>query len=151
MAKIEKIIVNGKTYQVQTLGVLDTLSLHLTVTKYLGPAIGKISDVVISMKNGKDVDMSELGKVLADIKPDDVKELQMKVFAQVITPENTFLSDALSVETWFSKPGNEGDVWEVFYKATFELLGEYLPNFIKGMFQKTEMENSALQSLKSSK
>lgn len=146
MAKISKIIVNGKTYQVQTLGVLDTLSLHLSVTRSLGAALGKITDVILAMKNKEEVDASELGRVLAEIDPGDIQELQLKTFSQVITPENYFLNDTLSIEKWFSGEGNEGDVWEVFAKALVELLGEYLPNSVKGILQGMKKEVSALKS-----
>lgn len=150
MSKIEKIIVNNKTYQVQTLGVLDTLNLHLVASKNLGPIIGKISEIALRNKSIKDIEISEIGEVLTKIEPDKIKELQLKTFSQVITPENTFLGDLLSIENWFSREDNAQDVWEVFIKALFLLLGEYLPNSVKGMFMKTA-ENSEKQSQKNTK
>lgn len=127
MNKIENIIVNGKTYKVQTLGVIETFQLHLEVGKYLGPAIGIILEGLANQQLSIGHIIGALQKVED---PENITKLQRKVFAQVITPKNTFLGDAIAIEEWFGE--NPNDLWEVFIKGLFTLVGEYLPNFANG-------------------
>lgn len=135
MSKIENIIVNNKTYKVQTLGVIETFQLHLEVGKYLGPVIEAFFANVEKAQKGEALTISNIIKLFEKV--DDVQkigEIQKKVFAQVITPKNTFLGDAMAVEDWFGE--NPNDLWEVFIKALFVLVGEYLPSFANGELNK---------------
>ena len=135
MSKIENIIVNNKTYKVQTLGVIETFQLHLEVGKYLGPVIEAFFVNVEKAQKGEALTISNIIKLFEKV--DDVQkigEIQKKVFAQVITPKNTFLGDAMAIEDWFGE--NPNDLWEVFIKALFVLVGEYLPSFANGELNK---------------
>ena len=149
MARIENILVNGKTYKVQTLGVLDSLYFQAELIHALGSSIGEIVDIVsmAKTKDGKidanNIDAGEIGAAIAKVDPKTLKELQPKILAQVITPENNFLGDEATIENWFSRPENTGDVWEVIYKGAAVLLGEYRPNFLKGVTLKVATEVTA--------
>lgn len=142
MSKIENIIVNNKTYKVQTLGVIETFQLHLEVGKHLGPAIEAFFSNVTKAQKGEAITIANILKIFEKI--NDVKtvgEIQKKVLAQVITPKNTFLSDSMAIEEWFGE--NPNDFWEVFIRALFVLVGEYLPNFANGMLGKKTAAESA--------
>lgn len=144
MARIENILVNGKTYKVQTLGVLDSLYFQAELIHALGSSIGEMVEIY-AKSNGKagEIDAGEMGASLAKIDPKTLKELQPKILAQVITPENNFLGDEATIENWFSRPENTGDVWEVLYKGAIVLLGEYRPSFLKGATLKATTEVTA--------
>lgn len=144
MSGIESFVVNNKTYKVQKLGVLDSLYFQAELLHGLGESIGEIIDLYIkaSGDSGK-IDAGKFGGALARISPDTLKKIQPKILAQVITPENRFLSDAIEIENWFSKDDNRGDVWEVLFKSGKILLGEYLPNFVRGESQKEKAKTSA--------
>lgn len=127
MSRIENIIVNDKTYKVQTMGVIDTFKLHLEVGKHLG----KVLEIIIECMERKSFSLPKIVDAFNSIeKTEAVVEIQKKVLAQVITPKNTFLSDVLAIETWFSE--NPHDLWEVFINALIVLVGEFLPNFENG-------------------
>lgn len=142
MSKIENIIVNDKTYKVQTLGVIESFQLHLEVGKYLGPAIDAFFGNIEKAQRGEQITITNILKIFEKI--EDIRAvplIQKKVFAQVITPKNTFLSDSVAIEEWFAD--NKSDLWEVFIKALFVLVGEYLPNFANGMPNKPAAEAEA--------
>lgn len=144
MAKIENIIINNKTYKVQTLSVIETFILHLEVGKYLGSAIDTFFEKASKAKKGDKITAGDILKVFQQIEnPEYISTLQKKVFAQVITPKNTFLSDAMAIEEWFSE--NPSDLWEVFIKGLFVLVGEYLPSFANGMLNKAAETESLSQ------
>lgn len=139
MARIENIIVNNKTYKVQTLGVLDSLYFQAKVVHALGSSVGELFELYYKAKTLGDIDAGELGASLSKINPDALKSIQPEILKQTITPENKFLEDQQYLEEWFSRPENTGDVWEVMYKGALVLLGEYRPNFLRGNLQtKTE-------------
>lgn len=148
MARIENILVNGKTYKVQTLGVLDSLYFQAELIHALGSSIGEIVDIVSKAKtkdgniDANNIDAGELGAAIAKVDPKTLKEIQPKILAQVITPENNFLGDEATIENWFSRPENTGDVWEVLYKGAVVLLGEYRPSFLKGMKLKAVLQEA---------
>ena len=144
MADIESFLVNEKTYKVQLLGVLDSLYFQAELAQTLGSAVGEIVNLAIKAK-GKigDIDIGELGNSISKINPEALKKIQPKILAQVITPENRFLGDQQTIEEWFSKPENTGDVWEVLIKGAIALLGKYLPSFLKGNLQKEKTEATA--------
>ena len=133
MAEIKSILVNGKQYKVQMLPVLDTIDLHLDALESFGEAIGKYILTIADIKAGRAVNNDEICSVLRLISSEKSKPLKTKILGQVITPENKFLSDPVAIEAWFSKPENKEDVWEVLIQATKELLGEYLPNFLRDL------------------
>lgn len=135
---IENILVNGKTYKVQKLDVLSTIYMHVDFMHILGPALTQAIAVLADMQKGKDINPEDIGYALAKLDPDVVKGLQIKVFAQVITPDNRFLGDPVTIEDWFSKPENSSDVWEVFVWGLKALLGEHLPSFMKNKALPTE-------------
>lgn len=128
---IENILVNGKTYKVQKLDVLSTIYMHVDFMHILGPALTQAIAVLADLQKGKDINPEDIGYALAKLDPDVVKGLQIKVFAQVITPDNRFLNDPVTIEDWFSRPENSSDVWEVFVWGLKVLLGEHLPSFMK--------------------
>ena len=85
MSSIENIIVNNKTYKVQTLGVLDTLYLQAELVHALGPSIGNIVDILTKAKgNIGNIDAGEIGVALSKIEPETIKKLQTKILSQII-------------------------------------------------------------------
>ena len=138
MADIKPILVNEKTYKVQKLDVLETIYLHAEAMHLMGDLVGSLLDLFFRMMKGENVQLPELGTTLAKADPEAIKKLTPLIFKQVITPENTFLADAVTINEWFSRPENKDDVWEVLILATGTLLGEYLPAFLKGMITKRE-------------
>jgi hypothetical protein len=97
--KIENIIVNSKTYKVQTMSVLDTFTLHLEVGKHLGNIVG----ILIEGIQAKNLPLQKIIEAFQGLEnPESVVKIQRKVMAQVITPRNTFLSDEVAIEEWFS-------------------------------------------------
>ena len=139
--KIENIIVNGKTYKVQTMSVLDTFTLHLEVGKHLGNIVG----ILIEGIQAKNLPLQKIIEAFQGLEnPESIVKIQRKVMAQVITPKNTFLGDEVAIEEWFSQ--NPNDLWEVFIKALFVLVGEYLPNFGTGEPAKATEEASQSQT-----
>jgi len=128
---IENILVNGKTYKVQKLDVLSTIYMHVDFLHILGPSLTQAIAVLADLQKGKEVNPADVGYALSKLDPDVVKGLQTKVLAQVITPDNRFLGDPVTIEDWFSKPENNADVWSVFGMALKVLLGEHLPSFMK--------------------
>lgn len=138
MAEIKSLLINNKTYKVQKLDVMETIYLHAEALHLMGNLAGSLLELYVKLVKEEPVEITELGTAIAKADPEAVKKLAPKIYAQVITPENTFLSDASAIEQWFSKEENKSDVWEVLVKAANILLGEYLPDFLKGMFKKTE-------------
>lgn len=143
MSGMESIQVNGKTYKVQKLGVLETLYLHAEFMHSLGEVVGEVADAIANAFKGKEVEIKEFGASLAKIKPEELKKLQPKIFGQIITPDNRFLGDPMTIEEWFGRPENASDVWEVLVKGGYCLLGEHLPAFLKGMLQKVKKVDPA--------
>ena len=142
MAKIQQFVINDKTYKVQTLGVLDTLYFQAELVTSIGTSLGELAEILKKHKdNIGNTDIGELGCAIAKIDPEKLKKIQPKILAQVITPENEFLNDEISIEKWFGKDENAGDVWGVLIKAAGFILGEYLPNFFRDMIHgiKTEV------------
>jgi hypothetical protein len=139
---INSIIINKKTYKVQKLDVMETLYLHAEAMHLMGDLLGNLLELYVRLLNKEKVDIQELGTCLAKADPHAIRILAPKIYAQVITPENQFLSDASAVENWFSRKENKADVWEVLVKAANVLLGEYLPEFLKGT-QETETKPEA--------
>lgn len=135
---IENILVNGKTYKVQKLDVLSSIYMHVDFLHILGPSLTQAIAVLADLQKGKEVNPADVGYALSKLDPEVVKGLLVKVFAQVVTPDNRFLSDPVTIEEWFSKPENSEDVWELFAKALKALLGEHLPSFIKNKELPTE-------------
>lgn len=133
MAEIKPILVNGKQYKVQTLSVLDTIDLHVDAVESFGETIGKYFLMIADAQSGKVPSNEEMASVFNGLKSEKIKPFKKRILAQVVTPENKFLSDEMVIEDWFSRPENKQDVWEVLIKATQELLGEYLPNFLRDM------------------
>lgn len=131
MADIKSILVNGKTYKVQKLDVLETIYLHAEVLHSLGNVLGGVLDKIFRLSNKEDVPLEELGSTLAKVNPEVIKKLAPQIFKQVITPKNEFLGDAVAIQAWFSQEENKADVWEVLVKAADVLVGEYLPDFLK--------------------
>lgn len=145
MSAIEKIMVGEKTYSVQKLSVLDAIYFHAEAMHLLGDVVGKFLDIYTKSKTGGIVDLQEVGKAMASVDPEAIRIIQPKILAQVVTPENKFLGDEATIEEWFSRPGNESDVWEVTVKAGGVLLGEYLPRFLRDIVE--TMKATATQSL----
>lgn len=135
MSEIEKIVIGEKTYSVQRLSVLDTIYFHAEAMHLLGDAAGKILDVYIKAHKKGSMDFEAAGNALARIEPEAIRIIQPKILKQVITPENKFLDNEMTIEEWFSKPENAADVWEVTIKAGAILLGKYLPRFLQEMVE----------------
>ena len=133
MAEMKSILINGKQYKVQTLSVLDTIDLHIDAIESFGETIGKFVLLMADAQNGKEPNNEELSSLCKGINAEKIKPFKKRILSQVITPENQFLSDEITIEQWFSRKENKEDVWEVLIKATNVLLGEYLPNFLRDM------------------
>ena len=131
MAEIKSILVNGKQYKVQMMSVLDTIDLQIETVSSLGGFISELAKIWVSAKNGENLKKQSFEMIFKGLNVEAIKPFKKKILAQVITPENQFLSDESEIEKWFGRPENRGDVWEVLVKATAELLGEYLPNFLR--------------------
>ena len=139
MAKIEKITVNGKIYQVQRMSVLDTLYFQAKILNALGAVIGDIAEIANKSRQSNEdgridignVDVSLIGAAISKVEPEKLKPIEKEILEHVITPTNKFLADEMIIETWFANPENTGDVWEVIVKGAIALLGEYLPPFLK--------------------
>ena len=138
MAEIKQILVNEKTYKVQKLDVLETIYLHAEALHLMGDLAGSLLDIFFRFVKGENVELPELGTTLAKADPEAIRKLTPIILKQVITPENKFLSDPVEINAWFDRPENKGDVWEVIVYATGILLGEYLPDFLKGLIKKKE-------------
>lgn len=136
MSEIKSIVVNEKTYRVQMMSVLDTIDLHVETVACMGGVFGKLASIFIDIKNNKKLPDGTFAELFSSIKPESIREIKKKVLAQVYTPENRILGDEMTIENWFSRPENKGDVWEVLVKATMELLGEYLPGFLRDIMTK---------------
>ena len=135
---IESFIVSEKTYKVQTLDVLSTIALHVEVMHSLGTIITEVINILADISTGKEAKSADLGIALTKLDPAVVQKLQRTILAQVITPDNRFLSDPVVVEEWFSKPENADDVWEVLVKGGQALLGKHLPRFVRTRIEKSE-------------
>lgn len=143
---IKDILVGEKKYKVQTLSVLDSIDFQIEFTTGLGGFLGKLAAAYATVQNGEEVSKDFLDTLFDGIKPENLKPLKKKVLAQVITPENKFLSDESYIETWFSKDENREDVWTVLQQATVVLLGEYTPSFFKKLIKMGQEKVSAMQT-----
>lgn len=131
--KTKSILVGGKEYKVQTLSVLDAIDLQIEFVSNCGGVVTQLISIFFDYKNGKKVSDDRFAELFKNINPQNIKPIKTKVLERVITPENRFLGDEAEIENWFSREENQGDVWEVLVKAASELLGEYLPSFLKQM------------------
>lgn len=149
-AEIKSFIVNEHAYKVQMLPVLDTIDLHIEMVSSCGGFLSQAIALVLKYRQNGKIENGEIAEVFKGLKPESLKPIKKKVFAQVITSENQFLSDEVEIERWFSQKENRADVWEVLVKATGELLGEYMPSFLKelttGMLEKAKAEQLAYQN-----
>jgi len=136
MAEIKAIAINGKTYKVQTLSVLDTLDLHLDAVEAFGESVGKFALLLGDIKMGKQPTNDDFCSIFKGIDSSKIKPFKKRILAQVITPENNFLGDDVTIEGWFSRPENSEDVWPLLLKAMETLLGKYLPNFLRELTTK---------------
>lgn len=128
---IENIIINDKTYKVEKLGVLETLGFHVEFMHSLGGVTAEAINVLSDLQQGKPINSEDIGTALAKLDPEVVKKIQIKVLAQVVTPENKFLNDPVYIEDWFSRPENSYDAWELMVEAARKILGEHLPSFMR--------------------
>lgn len=144
--KIKSILVGDKEYKIQMLSVLDSIDLQIEFVSNCGGLISQAISIFMDYKKGKDIDDSRLAELFKTINPETLKPIKQKVLARVITPDNRFLADETEIENWFGKPENQGDVWEVLIKGAHELLGEYLPSFLKGMTEQIGEKMTDLQS-----
>lgn len=135
---IENLIINDKTYKVEKFGVLETLGFHVEFMHSLGGIAAEAVNVLADLQQGKRVNTDDIGNALSKLEPEIVKKIQIKVLAQVVTPENRFLNDPVYIEEWFSKTANCNDVWDLMVNAAQILLGEHLPSFLRNTFKKSE-------------
>lgn len=149
MANTKSILVNDKEYKVQKLPVFDTIDLQIEVMSNCGGLIAQAVTMYLDIKNGREVDDSRLTEFFNSLSVKGLSPLKAKIMKQVITPENKFLSDESEAEMWFSRPENQGDVWQVLIQAGIALLGEYLPSFVQGIVADSEkkMTENTFQSL----
>lgn len=143
---IKDILIGDKKYKVEILPVLDLIDFQIEFAKGLGGFVGKIAAAYATVQNGKEVGNEFLTTLFDGIDPKTLKELKKKVLAQVITPENKFLSDEVYIQEWFSREENKEDVWSVMAIACGVLLGEYLPKFLKELAKMGQMRISAMQT-----
>lgn len=134
--KIKSILVGDKEYKVQMLSVLDSIDLQIEFVSNCGGMIGQAIAIFMDFKNGKEIKDDRIAELFKNINPATLKPIKTKIFERIITPDNRFLSDEAEIEKWFSQPENKGDIWDVLLKGAKELLGEYLPSFLKGITDK---------------
>ena len=143
---IKDFLVGDKKYKVDTLSVLDSIDFQIEFAKGIGGFLGKIGAVWATAQNGKEIGNEFLDTLFDGIKPEELKKLKKKVFAQVITPENKCLSDEIYLQEWFCREENREDVWLVLQSATVLLLGEYMPKFLKDFMKKGQERISAMET-----
>ena len=134
--KVKSILVGDKEYKVQMLSVLDSIDLQIEFVSNCGGIIGQAIAIFMDYKNGKEIKDDRIAELFKNINPATLKPIKTKIFERIITPDNRFLSDEAEIEKWFSQPENKGDIWDVLLKGAKELLGEYLPSFLKGITDK---------------
>lgn len=142
---IKDILIGDKKYKIETLSVLDSLDFQIEFTTGLGGFLGKLAAAYATVQNGKEVSKDFLDTLFDGVKPEALKAIKKKAFAQVYTPENRCLSDEAYLENWFSREENKGDVWTVLQQATITLLGEYMPGFVKKLMEMGQEKISAIQ------
>lgn len=144
--KVKSIQVNGKEYKVQMMSVLDSIDLQIEFLSNCGGLIGQAISIFTDFKKGKEIKDERIVELFKTINPESLKPIKTKVLARIITPENRFLSDEAEIESWFGRQENQGDIWELLIKGAVELLGEYLPSFLKGMTEKIGEKTTDEQS-----
>lgn len=149
---IKDLLVGEKKYKVETLSVLDSLDFQIEFAKGLGGFVGKVGAAYATIQNGKELGKEFLDTLFDGVDPQILKPLKKKILAQVVTPENKFLSDEMYIQQWFSQEENRDDVWTVLISAAGILLGEYMPKFLKDLMAMGQARISAMQEqLKSPK
>lgn len=143
---IKDILVGEKKYKVETLSVLDTIDFQIEFAKGLGGLIGKLGAAWVTTQNGKELGNEFLDTLFDGVNIETIKPLKKKIFSQIITPENKYLSDESYLQEWFSREENKEDVWEVLKAGAVALLGEYTPKFLKEMMKAGQKRISAMQT-----
>ena len=118
------------------MSVLDSIDLQIEFLSNCGGLISQAISIYTDVKKGKEVKDERLGDLFKSINPESLKPIKTKILSRIVTPENRFLSDESEIENWFGRQENRGDIWELLVKGACELLGEYLPSFLKGMTEK---------------
>ena len=147
---MKDILIGDKRYKVETLSVLDSIDFQIEFAKGLGGFLGKLASGYATVQNGKELSKDFLDTLFDGLNPDTIKKLKKKVFAQVITPENKYLSDEIYLQEWFSREENKEDLWNVLHQATGALLGEYMPKFLKDLAKMGQERISAMSELSKS-
>ena len=141
MGEFSSFIVNGKTYNVRNLSVIEALSFHLefvhSMVGFLGSAASLLLDSGLTTGKGKKgaetrkITPEMIAGVLGQLKPEEANKLIEKVLKRVITPEQMLLDNQASIQDWFGRAENAPDLWPVVFNGMFALLGEYLPSTIR--------------------
>lgn len=141
VGEFSSFIVNGKTYNVRNLGVIEAINFHLEFVYSMGGFLGSAASLLLDsgLTTGKGKKGAETKKitpemiagVLGQLKPEEANKLIEKVLKRVITPEQMLLDNQASIQDWFGRPENAPDLWLVVFNGMFALLGEYLPSTIR--------------------
>jgi len=140
------ILIGENKYKVETLSVLDSIDFQIEFAKGMGGFVGKLGAAYATVQSGKEVSNDFLDTLFDGINLESVKSIKKKVFAQVITPENKYLSDESYLQEWFSRDENKDDVWPVLQQATIAILGEYVPKFLKDLMKAGQERISAMET-----
>lgn len=140
------ILIGENKYKVETLSVLDSIDFQIEFAKGMGGFVGKLGAAYATVQSGKEVSNDFLDTLFDGINLESVKSIKKKVFAQVVTPENKYLSDESYLQEWFSKDENKDDVWPVLQQATIAILGEYVPKFLKEIMKTGQERISAMET-----
>lgn len=140
------ILIGENKYKVETLSVLDSIDFQIEFAKGMGGFVGKIGAAYATVQSGKEVSNDFLDTLFDGINLESVKSIKKKVFAQVVTPENKYLSDESYLQEWFSRDENKDDVWPVLQQATIAILGEYVPKFLKDLMKTGQERISAMET-----
>lgn len=140
------ILIGENKYKVETLSVLDSIDFQIEFAKGMGGFVGKLGAAYATVQSGKEVSNDFLDTLFDGINLESVKSIKKKVFAQVVTPENKYLSDESYLQEWFSRDENKDDVWPVLQQATIAILGEYVPKFLKEIMKTGQERISAMET-----
>lgn len=140
------ILIGENKYKVETLSVLDSIDFQIEFAKGMGGFVGKLGAAYATVQSGKEVSNDFLDTLFDGINLESIKSIKKKVFAQVITPENKYLSDESYLQEWFSRDENKDDVWPVLQQATIAILGEYVPKFLKDLMKAGQERISAMET-----
>lgn len=113
--------VNGREYAVDRLPIVKTLAFVPEVLEAIGPSLGGVLDAFKEGKASEDV----MQGIFGGFQSAKVTAVMQKSLAQCVTPENTYLNNAMVFERWFAEYPE--DLFQLAAVATWELVKDFLP------------------------